>query len=160
MTRQIQVIRHVSASADAVFAMLADSDRFGTLPGLRVTVLEPGRGSRDGVGMRRRLDLFGRFLLIEEVVGLGPPHVFTYRIRDNRMALQHELGRVVLAERGAGTLVEWTTRFGLAAGRFTPIAEACAALAFRVAFRLVLRAIEREVAENTGRRGDRGPRHS
>lgn len=159
MTRQIQVIRHVSASADAVYAMIADSDRFGTLPGLRVTVLEPGRGSRDGVGMRRRLDFFGRFLLVEEVVGLRPPHVFNYRIRDNRMALQHEFGRVAFTERGSDTVVEWTTRFSLAAGRFTPIAEACAALTIRVAFRLVLRAIERET-ENTGRPNDRGPRRS
>ena len=145
MARRIQVTRTIPAPVAQVFAMVADSDRLGTLPGLRITVLEPGRESRDGVGMRRRLDLAGGVYLIEEVVGLEPPHLFSYLIRDSRPAFRHEQGDIAFSEYGSRTLVVWTSTLSIPAGPCTPLIESGAALVARTAFGIVLERMARSL---------------
>lgn len=151
MSRDLRVARTIPAPARDVFAMFADSDRFGTRRGLRVTVLRPGSGSRDGVDLLRRLDLGAGLFLVEEVVGLDPPHVFDYRIRDGRPRVRHQQGRITFTASGSGTVVEWSSTFSVPAGPATPLAEAGAALVARAAFRVVLARIERTLATDASR---------
>jgi uncharacterized protein YndB with AHSA1/START domain len=143
MSRHIRVTRTIPAPVAEVFAMFADSDRLSMLPGVRVTVLEPGRDFRDGVGLRRRLDLRGGVYLVEEVVGLEPPHLFSYRIRESRPPFRHEQGDIFFTERGPGTLVDWTSTLSTPAGPFTPLVEAGTTFIARTGFSIVLTRIAR-----------------
>ncbi|RNM11782.1 SRPBCC family protein [Nocardioides pocheonensis] len=146
MSRHIRVTRTIPAPVAEVFAMFADSDRLSMLPGVRVTVLEPGREFRDGVGLRRRLDLGGGVFLVEEVVGLEPPRLFSYRIRESRPAFRHEQGDISFTERGSGTLVDWTSTLSTPAGPFTPLVEVGASLLARTGFSVVLTRIARTLS--------------
>jgi hypothetical protein len=75
MTRTIVVTRTLTAPPEELFAMLLDSDRLGSVRGVKVEILRGGTGSRDDVGLTRRVGFPGGFI-VEEVVGLqrGAPY--------------------------------------------------------------------------------------
>lgn len=144
MSRHVSVTRVIPAPVEDVFAMISDSDRLATLPGVRVRILTPGSESRDGVGLQRRVD-FGAGFLVEEVVGLEPPYRFDYLLRDFRPRIRHEFGRISFAPVAGGTEVTWESRFALPAGPLTPVVEAAAAAASYAGFALALRLIARSL---------------
>lgn len=149
MTRSIAVTRHVRAPVADVFAAIADSDRLGRLPGVRVEVLKAGLTSRDDVCMQRRVAFPGGVFLVEEVVGLEPPRSFDYRIRSSRPKMRHDEGRIAFEAEGAGTRVTWTSTFGVPAGPLTAPAEAIAALGISGAFDVALRLIDRRLRQGS-----------
>ena len=144
MSRHVSVVRRINAPVAEVFAAIANSDRLDRLPGASVTVLRDGEGYRDGVGLLRRITFPGGFLL-EEVVGLEPPHVFDYRIRDSFPKFVHEWGRISFTPNGAGTTVTWESTISIPAGPLTAVAERVGAAAGHVAFGAVLVEIGRRL---------------
>lgn len=147
MSRTATVIRTIAAPVDDVYAMIADSDRLATLPGVRVQVLAEGASGRDGVGMRRRVHFGPGVFLEEEVVGLEPPHRFDYVLHRIAPGVRHESGRISFTPAGAGTRVEWTSTFSIPAGPLSRAAEAAAVAASRAGFTVALRQLERALAK-------------
>lgn len=131
--------------------MIADSDRLATLPSVRVRILRPGRESRDGVGMRRRVGFAGGLHLVEEVVGLEPPHQFDYHLHHIAPGVRHEQGRISFTPVDGGTEVTWSSTFRVPSGPLTPLAEAGAALVSRAGFRVALAQVDRAVTREARR---------
>jgi uncharacterized protein YndB with AHSA1/START domain len=150
MTRHVAVTRTIPAPIGEVFAMISDSDRLASLPGVRVRVLQPGHESRDGVGLRRRVSFAGGLHLVEEIVGLVPPHRFDYHLHRIAPGVRHDSGSITFTPADGGTRVEWSSTFGIPAGPLTSLLEAGGALASRAGFSLALAQIERALT-----RGDR-----
>jgi uncharacterized protein YndB with AHSA1/START domain len=151
MTRHVTVTRTIPAPVDEVFAMISDSDRLASLPSVGVQVLQPGHESRDGVGMRRKVRFAGGLHLVEEVVGLEPPHRFDYFLHRIAPGVRHESGSITFSSVDGGTRVDWSSTFGIPAGRLTPLLEAGAVLASRAGFSLALAQIERALTRGERR---------
>lgn len=98
------------APREAVFAFLADHDRFGTLfappfaskPGalIRRTATAPGGGDPNGVGSKRAIRIAGLTLLEEVIVAYEPNQLIEYTA--TRGPIRNHLGRIVLEENGSG----------------------------------------------------------
>lgn len=146
MSRTATVVRTIPAPVDDVYAMIADSERLATLPGVRVQVLAPGSAARDGVGMRRRVRFGPGLFLEEEVVGLVPGRRFDYVLHHIAPGVRHESGRISFTPAGTGTRVEWTSTFSIPAGPLSRAVEAGAVAVSRAGFALALRQIERALA--------------
>lgn len=147
MSRTTTVVRIIPAPADDVYAMIADSDRLATLPGVRVQVLAEGTAGRDSVGLRRRVRFGPGLFLEEEVVGLEPGRRFDYFLHRIAPGVRHESGSITFTPVGTGTRVEWTSTFSIPAGPLSRAAEAGAVAASRAGFSLALRHIERTLAK-------------
>ena len=149
MTRTIVVTRTLAAAPEDLFALLLDSDRLGSVRGVKVELLREGTGSRDDVGLKRRVGFPGGFI-VEEVVGLRreAPYRFDYRIREATVRFRHDSGRIEFAPdpAGAGTRATWTSTFGLSDARLLRPVEVAGQVAGHAAFWLALTAFDRHLA--------------
>lgn len=149
MTRTIVVTRTLAAPPEALFALLLDSDRFGSVRGVNVEVLREGTGSRDDVGLKRRVGFPGGHL-VEEVVGLRreAPYRFDYRIREATVRFRHDAGRIEFAPGpdGVGTKATWTSTFGISESRLLRPVEVAGQVAGHAAFWLALGVLDRHLA--------------
>lgn len=149
MTRTIVVTRALKASPEDLFAMLLDSDRLGSVRGVKVEILRGGTGSRDDVGLTRRVGFPGGFI-VEEVVGLQreAPYRFDYRIRDATVKFRHDSGRIEFAPdpAGPGTKATWTSTFGISESRLLRPVEVAGQIGGHAAFWFALGLFDRHLA--------------
>ncbi|RJS45903.1 SRPBCC family protein [Nocardioides cavernaquae] len=149
MTRTIVVRRTLKAAPEELFAMLLDSDRLTSVPGVKVEILRGGMVSRDDVGLKRRVGFPGGFI-VEEVVGLQreAPYRFDYRIRDATVKFRHDSGRIEFAPGpvGSGTKATWTSTFGVSDSRLLRPVEVVGQAAGHAAFWLALGLFDRHLA--------------
>lgn len=149
MTRTIVVTRTLKASPEDLFALLLNSDRLGSVPGVKATILREGTASRDDVGLKRRVGFPGGHI-VEEVVGLRreAPYQFDYRIREATVRFRHDSGRIEFAPdpAGSGTKATWTSTFGLSESMLLRPAELAGQLAGHAVFWLALTAFDRHLA--------------
>jgi uncharacterized protein YndB with AHSA1/START domain len=104
---------YIHAPAERVWHEITDHEGLARFRGVtRARLLRPGNPERNGVGAQREVVL-GRIRFVEDVVRFEPPVVMEYRVRECTVPLRHELGRIRLRERGAGTEIHWTTTFHL-----------------------------------------------
>jgi uncharacterized membrane protein len=148
MTRKIQVVRHLTSPADEVYAMFADSERLGSLPGVRVSVLQDAPAGQPGV--LRRVGLPGGVVLTEEITGLEAGRTYDYLIHEARPRFRHEGGRVSFRSTGEGTTVTWTSTFSIPAGPLTPLIERALGAATKTAFGAALGQIDRHLVRHAG----------
>ncbi len=105
---------YIHASADRVWDAITDHEGLARRRGVSsARLVRRGKDHPNGVGARREVVL-GRLRFLEDIVAFEPPRLMEYRVIECSIPLQHELGRIELIARGAGTEVHWTTRFRVA----------------------------------------------
>lgn len=141
----LTVGRTINAPIGTVFDAFTDHEALSQVHGVRSCRLtSTGTTERNGLGAVRVLDC-GAVRLTEEITGFDRPHRMEYRIRSSVPHADHELGRVDFTDTAAGTTITWTTVFGLRPPALGRVLDPIFAVAFGIAFRLVLRNVERRV---------------
>ncbi len=110
--QKVRVAMYIHAPIARVFDAVSDHELFLTVPGKVATrIVTPGIPHRNGLGCKRevRVDRFLRYL--EEITVWEPPDAFEYVIRQCSVPIRHDAGRLAFRSQGAGTEIEWTTRF-------------------------------------------------
>ncbi len=139
----LTVTRTIPARIDEVFEAYTDHEQLSQVFGVRsCKVTRHGETEKNGLGAVRELDC-GAIWLREEITGFERPRRMEYRIRNSRPRADHELGQVDFVETPAGTTITWVTRFGIAVPVVGPLLDRAFGIGFGVAFRLVLRNVER-----------------
>jgi uncharacterized protein YndB with AHSA1/START domain len=112
---EVHVNVYIHAPREQVFAALSDHAAFlrvdGPLVKATTRIVREGERERNGLGCLREARGAIGMRFVEEITAWEPPSFFEYRIVDTSLPLQHRGGRIELTERGAGTEVDWTTRF-------------------------------------------------
>ncbi|CAM3438303.1 SRPBCC family protein [Mycobacterium colombiense] len=155
----LHVTKMIAAPIDEVFDAYTDHERLSEVFGVRsCRVTRPGDTERNGLGAVRELDC-GPIRLCEEITGFERPHRMQYRIRDSRPRADHRYGQVDFIETAQGTQVTWTTIFGIQAPLIGKVLDPAFGIGFGVAFRLVLRNVERRVLTARNVDASRGGAH-
>jgi uncharacterized protein YndB with AHSA1/START domain len=109
---EIHVSAYIHASVERVFDAVSDHESFlRTGDGLRTTITRPGTSERNGLGCLREVRNGRLIRFVEEVTGWERPASFEYQIRESTLPIRHHGGRLRFTARGAGTEIEWTSRF-------------------------------------------------
>lgn len=146
----LTVTKTIKAPIDEVFEAFTDHAALSRVPGIRSCRLNrPGDTEPNGLGAVRELDC-GPIWLREEIVGFDRPHRMEYRIRQSRPPADHRLGRVEFVETPGGTVITWTTVFGVRAPAIGKVLEPAFGLGIGIAFRHVLREIGKRVSPRIG----------
>ncbi|MDA3646283.1 SRPBCC family protein [Saccharopolyspora indica] len=140
--------RTVPAPIGVVFDACADHEKLAQVPLIRSCELtRHGDAEKNGLGAVREVDC-GLLRFREEITGFDRPHRMEYRIRESRPALDHTFGRIELAEVPDGTLIVWTTVFGVRVPVVGKLVDAAFGIALEIAFGLILRNVaKRAVAQ-------------
>ncbi|MGW1680026.1 SRPBCC family protein [Saccharopolyspora sp. NPDC002376] len=148
----LTVTRTIPAPIDDVFDACADHEKLSQVPGIRSCELtRRGDAEKNGLGAVRELDC-RTFRFTEEITGFDRPHRMEYRIRDSRPSLDHSFGRIEFAEIPEGTLVIWTSVFGIRVPVAGKLVDAAFGNGLGIALGLILRNVEkRAIAARTGR---------
>ncbi|MGK5640571.1 SRPBCC family protein [Streptomyces sp. URMC 126] len=109
----VTVRRVIAAPIADVFEWCATTTNYTRSPFvLKARLARPGAGAPYGVGaVRLHTWLIGWFR--ERVTAYNPPYDFAYDVERSWPPARHELGRMTFTETPEGTLVTWTTTFGL-----------------------------------------------
>ncbi|MDA3627548.1 SRPBCC family protein [Saccharopolyspora sp. WRP15-2] len=144
--------RTIPAPIDDVFEAYIDHEKFSQVPLVRSCELtRRGDTEKNGLGAVRELDC-GPFQFREEITGFDRPHRMEYRIRESRPSLEHTFGRVDLAEVPGGTLVIWTTVFGVRVPVVGKLVDPVFGIALEIAFGLILCNVEKRAIASAKRR--------
>jgi uncharacterized protein YndB with AHSA1/START domain len=150
--RTLSVARTIRAPIEDVFDAYTDHEALARVPGVRsCRVTSPGETERNGLGAIRELDC-GLLRLREEIVGFERPHRMEYRVLDSRPPARHRLGRVDFVAIPEGTVVIWTTVFGVRIPMIGRLLTPAFGLLFALSFRLVLRDVGQRATAAGGRR--------
>ena len=133
---QLRVERTVAASAEDVFAWLADPVNLTASP----LIFKAG-WSKDspqpGVGARRDALAVGMWLR-EEITAYDPPRSYSYLIVRSFPVMNHDGGTLTLTPTTHGTHVEWVTSLTFPLRGGGKVAEAVTAPLFRSGFDAIL----------------------
>lgn len=141
----LHVTKIIPAPIDEVFDAYTDHEKLSEVFGVRSCRLtRPGETERNGLGAVRELDC-GPIWLREEITGFDRPHRMQYRIRESRPAADHRHGQVDFIETAEGTQVTWTTVFGIRPQAIGKLIDPAFGIGFGIAFRLVLRSVQKRV---------------
>lgn len=120
------------APIDRVWAVVTDYPGYARFPHIKsAKVVEPGAEHPAGIGAVREINVDG-ITFLERIVEFEPPRVLAYKITESRpLPLVHDIGRMVLSERGDRTHLAWETTFTVG----VPIVGGLLAYPVRVALR-------------------------
>ncbi len=99
-----------------------------------------GTTEKNGLGAIREVNAGGAWFE-EEIVEFERPRVLGYRILRSRPPLEHQLGRITLADVPGGVEVTWVSTFRVRVPLLSGVATAVAARQLASGFRGVLDAV-------------------
>lgn len=141
----LHVTKLIPAPIDEVFEAYTQHEKLAEVVGVRsCRVTRPGDTEHNGLGAVRELDC-GPIRLREEITGFDRPNRMQYRIVDSRPRADHRYGQVDFIQTAEGTQVTWTTIFGIRVPGIGKIIDPALGIGFGIAFRLVLRNVEKRV---------------
>ncbi|MCL2544179.1 MAG: SRPBCC family protein [Nocardioidaceae bacterium] len=149
--RTLTVTRVIPAPREAVFEAFTDHERLSDVLGVRsCTLSRPGDTEKNGLGAVREVDCGPLLGFTEEIVRFDRPTRMDYRITSARPPMDHDCGQVDFLEVPGGTKVTWTTRLGV---RRRPgvLWDQWLYSTLAVAFRLTLRAVDKQAVAAAGR---------
>ena len=115
MSLEVRVNCYIHAPNQDVFALLADHGSYDRWPGIRRSkLLQTGSKTTNGTGALRAIHTDVGMWFEERITAFDAPHSFAYLIERTNGQVKHHGGRVQLHERGAGTEVDWVSRFDVA----------------------------------------------
>ena len=103
---RLTIVRSLDAPVDRAWQIFANP---GVSPGPGVDVEVERPGTPDGTGLTRTVRL-GPALVHEEIIGIGPGHVVSYRMIKGAPVRDY-VGNIALEESAGGTLVSWHVEF-------------------------------------------------
>ncbi|MBO0768153.1 MAG: SRPBCC family protein [Solirubrobacterales bacterium] len=141
----LTVAKTIKAPIDLVFDVYTDHEALSGIPGVRsAKLVREGNTERNGLGAIRELDC-GAIWLQEEITGFERPTRMQYRIVESRPPSEHRLGYVQFEPVPEGTVVTWTTLFGVRPQAIGKLLDPFFGVGFGVAFKLVLRDVAKRV---------------
>jgi uncharacterized protein YndB with AHSA1/START domain len=140
--RTVHVTRSIPAPAEYVFDLLADHADYDRFRGIRSSELIRAGDPANGVGALRKV-LIGPLRFEEEITAYERPSRLEYLIVRINAPLEHDGGRIHLAEKGGWTRVDWTSVFAVPTPLLGGIQERVWATALTRGFRRVLEDVER-----------------
>ncbi|MFI0741665.1 SRPBCC family protein [Streptomyces sp. NPDC021100] len=147
----VTVRRVIAAPIADVFEWCATTTNYTRSPFvLKARLARPGAGAPYGVGaVRLHTWLIGWFR--ERITAYNPPYDFAYDVDRSYPPARHELGRMTFTEVPEGTLVTWTTTFGLPFPGGTRLARHFAKPIIARVFAGILTAADRSLTATTAR---------
>ena len=148
---EIHASQGFKAPPDRVFALLSDHVAFLSGGGLRCRLLREGHDARDGVGAVREVRA-GGLIFIEDIIAFEPPHHLAYVIRQltwrggRALPIRHERGWIDVVPDGAGTQVDWRSRFKVDVPVLGPLFAPAIASRIRGGFARLLARAARQAA--------------
>jgi hypothetical protein len=109
--QEVRVLVHFGAPIERVFDAVSDHESFLRDKRTTTRIVRPGAVDRNGLGCMREVKVGGGGGILEEITAWERPTQFDYRIREAPVPVRHEEGRMRFTANGAGTDVEWTSRF-------------------------------------------------
>jgi hypothetical protein len=141
--KRIEVRGHFACTPAAAFHALSDHESLGGLPTLRSVLVEEGSPDRNGVGAVRSIGGSG-VTMLEKVTAFEPGHYYEYQIIGGTLPLDHNGGRVEVAEADGGTDVVWTTEFGVRIPWIGVPLNVCAAAVIRFSLERIMASAKRQ----------------
>jgi hypothetical protein len=108
---RIDLVVHIAAPLERVFATVSDHENFLRTDGVRTTLSRPGATDRNGVGCVRDVRIGRRLRFLEEITAWSAPRSFEYVIRECSLPMRHLGGKLTFTPAGGGTDVAWTSDF-------------------------------------------------
>jgi hypothetical protein len=138
--KDVRVCVHIDAPLERVFDAVSDHERFlhSEGDGTTARVVRPGVPAPNGLGCLREVTVGDRASYLEEITGWQRPMSFEYTIRQTSLPLRHLGSRLAFTSRGAGTDVEWTSRFEITVPILGPLLGSVAARRFARGFTSLL----------------------
>ena len=141
--KRIEVRGHFACTPDAAFQALSDHESLGGLPTLRSVLVEEGSPDRNGVGAVRSIGGAG-VTMLEKVTAFEPGRYYEYQVIGGTLPLNHNGGRVEVAEADEGTDVVWTTEFSVRSLLLGGVLTACAGPAIRFSLERIMASAKRQ----------------
>ncbi|MGI5338172.1 SRPBCC family protein [Streptomyces sp. CA-181903] len=147
----VTVRRVIAAPIADVFEWCATTTNYTRSPFvLKARLARPGADAPYGVGaVRLHTWLIGWFR--ERITSYNPPYDFAYDVDRSYPPARHELGRMTFTEVPEGTLVTWTTTFGLPFPGGARVARHVAKPVITRVFADILNAADRSLTTATAR---------
>jgi len=137
---EVRVRVHIDAPRERVFDAVSDHEAFlqHAADGTSAKVVRPGAVDLNGLGCLREVSVANRASYVEEITAWQRSASFEYTIRKTSLPLRHEVSRLTFTATGAGTDVEWTSRFAITVPIIGPLLGALARRRFAAAFTALL----------------------
>jgi len=124
--RTVRVERTIRAPIERVFDLLSDHAGYTRFRGITgAELLREGEPAPNGLGALRKVDV-GPIKFEEEITAFEPPTRMDYLILKVNIPLEHEGASLRFESAPEGTVVVWTSTFGMR----VPLAGGLAAAAF------------------------------
>jgi hypothetical protein len=109
--QDIHVRFHIDAPVETVFDAVSDHERFLSNPKTHTTIARAGDPDPNGRGCLREVRAKPLVRFVEEITAWERPSSFEYVVRECTLPMRHHGGRLTFTREGAGTVIDWTTRF-------------------------------------------------